>query len=83
MCVASENALFSIPAFDAVQLGSHVSQVVGELIRLFITVFIPLLFFNYYFKAIKNMCLRRPVMIRSTVDIYFPVTFCCFHLGCT
>jgi len=54
MCVASENALFSIPAFDAVQLGSHVSQVVGELIRLFITVFIPLLFFIIILKQLKT-----------------------------
>lgn len=49
MCVASENALFSIPVFDTVQLGSHVSQVVGELIRLFITVFISFLFFLLLF----------------------------------
>lgn len=54
MCVASENALFSIPEFDAVQLGSHVSQVVGELIRLFITVFIPLLFFIIILKQLKT-----------------------------
>lgn len=54
MCVASENALFSIPAFDAVQLGSHVSQVVGELIRLFITVFIPLRFFIIILKQLKT-----------------------------
>lgn len=48
MCAALENALFSIPAFDSLQLGSHVSQVVGKLIRLFITGFIsffPLFFF--------------------------------------
>ena len=48
MCVASENALFSILAFDFLQLGSHVSQVVGKLIRLFITGFISFLSFFFF-----------------------------------
>lgn len=49
MCVASENALFYIPASDFVQLGSHDSQVVGKLIRLFITGFISLISFFFFF----------------------------------
>lgn len=80
MCVASENALFPILAFDFVQLGSHVSQVVGKLIRLFINVFLSFPFFPL---TIKNMCQKRPAMIRSIADISCPVTFCCFHSGST
>lgn len=54
MCVASENALFSIPVFDSVQLGSHISQVVGKLIRLFITAFISFLF-SFFFPPFKQL----------------------------
>ena len=76
MCVTWENGLFSILPFDFLQLGSHVSQVVAELIRLFITGFIY--FFPFFTKKQLKTCVKGGLrwleaLLRSICQLPFAV----------